>query len=445
MDAGEAEAKEWLFDQGVLALVGMRAAVQHAHRLFVPGRVELLGKHTDYAGGRSLLCAVERGICVVAAPRRDAEVRVRDVRRLDGDAFAISDSLVVPDGGWRTYAAAVVRRMARDFPEARTGADIAFASDLPSSAGLSSSSALVIGIFMSLAHVNDLQADARFRAMLGSRERLAEYLGAVESGRAFGWSARDQGVGTMGGSQDHAAILCCKSGTLTQMAFAPVRIERELPFARQHALVVASSGVLAAKTGNARGRYNRASSAVQRLLAIWHDGTGRTDDTLADALVSAPDADARLRTLVVASQRVRPGTALPPDEFDAHELLARLDQFEMEAGRLVPAAAESYASGNLGVFGALVDQSQQAAEEKLGNQVPETIALWRLARERGAIAASAFGAGFGGSVWALVKAAEAEEFADSWREAYRAGPGRARRGARWFITRPGVAATRANG
>lgn len=136
---------------------------------------------------------------------------------------------------------------------------------------------------------------------------------------------------------------------------------------------------------------------------------------------------------------------MPPDEFTAEELLARLDQFEMEAGRLVPGAAEAYASGNLGVFGALVDQSQQAAEEKLGNQVPETIALWRLARERGAIAASAFGAGFGGSVWSLVKAADAEEFADGWRDAYRSGPGAARRGARWFVTRPGMGATWASG
>ena len=121
---------------------------------------------------------------------------------------------------------------------------------------------------------------------------------------------------------------------------------------------------------------------------------------------------------------------------ESPELLA---MYRRNAGTI-----RAYASGNLGRFGALVDESQQAAEEKLGNQVPETIALWRLARERGAIAASAFGAGFGGSVWALVNWAEAEEFADGWREAYRAGPGRERRGARWFITRPGVAATLAN-
>src|SRR6185437_11764898 len=46
---------------------------------FVPGRVELLGKHTDYARGRSLLCAIERGFCVLAAPRGDGIVGLLDV------------------------------------------------------------------------------------------------------------------------------------------------------------------------------------------------------------------------------------------------------------------------------------------------------------------------------------------------------------------------------
>ena len=62
-------------------------------------------------------------------------------------------------------------------------------------------------------------------------------------------------------------------------------------------------------------------------------------------------------------------------------------------------------------FGKLVDESQVAAEELLGNQVPETISLAKHARALGAYAASAFGAGFGGSVWALVSRSEAEQFA----------------------------------
>ena len=53
-------------------------------RWFVPGRIEVLGKHTDYAGGRSLLCAVERGFCVTAVPRDDDVMRVVDVGQSGG-------------------------------------------------------------------------------------------------------------------------------------------------------------------------------------------------------------------------------------------------------------------------------------------------------------------------------------------------------------------------
>ena len=48
-------------------------------RYWVPGRVEVLGKHTDYAGGRGLLCAAERGFVMSVAPREDAVVTVIDV------------------------------------------------------------------------------------------------------------------------------------------------------------------------------------------------------------------------------------------------------------------------------------------------------------------------------------------------------------------------------
>ena len=74
--------------------------------------------------------------------------------------------------------------------------------------------------------------------------------------------------------------------------------------------------------------------------------------------------------------------------------------------------------------------------------MPETIALARLAREGGAHAASAFGAGFGGSVWALVDAAGAEEFRDDWLARYAALHPIAAARADAFITRPGPGAGR---
>jgi len=88
-------------------------------------------------------------------------------------------------------------------------------------------------------------------------------------------------------------------------------------------------------------------------------------------------------------------------------------------------------------LGTLVDRSQSLAEQALENQVPETIHLARSARELGAVAASAFGAGFGGAVWAMVPAAGSDTFAQRWRESYiNAFPARAAV-ARFVTTRPG--------
>ena len=78
----------------------------------------------------------------------------------------------------------------------------------------------------------------------------------------------------------------------------------------------------------------------------------------------------------------------------------------------------------------------------LGNQIPETNALQALARELGAIASAGFGAGFGGSVWALVPTAEAEEFGDRWLAAYLAEYPQWEDTASIVVTRPGGPARR---
>ncbi|MDN5688865.1 MAG: galactokinase, partial [Brachybacterium sp.] len=119
----------------------------------------------------------------------------------------------------------------------------------------------------------------------------------------------------------------------------------------------------------------------------------------------------------------------------------RLEQFLTESEQIIPAASTALETGDLEEFGRLVDLSQTGAETGLRNQVPETITLQRLARDHGAHAASAFGAGFGGSVWALVPADGAERFAAEWLEAYRAAHPE-RRDATTAITRPGGAARR---
>src|SRR5437762_1504463 len=121
------------------------------HAFFVPGRIEFLGKHTDYAGGRSLICAVEKGLCVVVAPRADRKIRIVDARSEEQTSFELSPHLSPTVGHWSNYPMTVGRRVARNFPAADLrGADIVFMSDLPPAAGMSSSSALIVAIFLAL-------------------------------------------------------------------------------------------------------------------------------------------------------------------------------------------------------------------------------------------------------------------------------------------------------
>jgi galactokinase len=91
---------------------------------------------------------------------------------------------------------------------------------------------------------------------------------------------------------------------------------------------------------------------------------------------------------------------------------------------------------DLRTFGELVDVSQANAERLLGNQTRETIALAGTARELGADAASAFGAGFGGSVWAMVPADSAERFTVAWRDRYAREFASAAQQAIFFTTKP---------
>jgi galactokinase len=387
----------------------LRARRAAPRLLFVPGRIEVLGKHTDYAGGATLTCAVQRGACVVYSPRQDGLVRVVDTLIRARAECAVAADLAIRQGHWSSYPATVARRVARNFGPGLAGADIALHSTLPLSAGLSSSSALVTATFLVLADANALDRHERYRSHIATPVELASYLGSVENGQAFGALAGDHGVGTFGGSEDHTAILCSEPGHVGHFAFRPGRRLASLPVPVGFTFVVAASGIAATKTGNAREHYNRASMLVDDIVRRWGDATGGAEATLHEAVRSAPDAPGRLRRIL---------SAAAGGPYPAEALQRRFDHFLLENERLVPAAARALESSDVAAFGEASDASQRAAEHLLQNQVAETVALARLAREAGAVAASAFGAGFGGSVWALVGAAEAARFTAAWRERY---------------------------
>ncbi len=323
--------------------------------------------------------------------------------------------------------------MARDFKAPLRGAEISLISDLPPSSGLSSSSALLIATFEALRAINALDERKDFSEALPDVLDVAGYLGSVESGRPFRGFGGEAGVGTSGGSQDHTAILASEAGHLRRFGFAPVRFEGAARLPADVTFAVAVSGVVAQKTAGARDAYNRAASLSAAILARWRAITGRTDSTLFEAIASSADACGRLR------ESLGEGEA----GFTPGALQARLDQFVNESLVLVPTAFEALASGDLASFGRAVDRSQKGAETGLGNQVEETMALPRLARSLGAHAASAFGAGFGGSVWALVSRNGAEGFRTEWERQYRERYGHP--GAHFFLTDAGPARLRLGG
>lgn len=425
-----AAAKAALFSQCAASLAPLGAPSNaRLHAFVVPGRVEMLGKHTDYAGGRSLLVAAERGFCAVAIERPDHTLRLLDAQSQEQLQFPLDPALQPPLGHWSNYPMTVARRLCRNFPGPLRGADVAFASDLPPAAGMSSSSAMIVLFYLILDRINSLSDRPGYRRNIPSPEALAGYLGTVENGQSFGALPGDKGVGTFGGSEDHTAILCCQPGQASQYAFCPVQFERRINLPPECLLAIGVSGIVAEKTGAAREQYNRASRLTTTALRLWNTHTRQNHPHLSALLQANPDALAQMRQILAHS---------PPVDFTADELLGRIEQFAAESQQIIPAAGDALRAGDLPRFGQCVDQSQHLAERFLGNQIPQTIELARRARDLGALAASAFGAGFGGSVWALVRRDDADAFLAQWQADYRRRFPAAR--AAFFLTRPGPAA-----
>lgn len=330
-------------------------------RGFVPGRLEVFGKHTDYAGGHSLVAAVPRGFTVRATPAASGEISVTD--RATGERAVFEPRGGGASEGWRRYPQTVIRRLAANFPDANLSADIEFTSSLPQAAGVSSSSAFIIAVAESLIACGGIDQTDVWRHAICSLEDRASYFGCIENGASFGPLAGGAGVGTHGGSEDHAAIVMSREGHLQLFAFAPLRSERLVAMPAGWTFVIAWSGVAAIKTEGARDAYNR----------------------LADPAAMTGE---------------------------------RLRHFQNEDARVIE-AADAFAAADVARVGELAAASQRDADMLLRNQVPETRDLVALALAEGAAAASSFGAGWGGSVWALVQAAAAEPFADRWLAAYR--------------------------
>ena len=400
----------------------------------VPGRVEVLGKHTDYAGGSVLVGAVDRAI-TARARRVEGSPGSLTATTDGGDPVTLRAGVApgLEPGHWGRYLHTVLDRLTLNFGKG-AAAHLSISSDLPPASGMSSSSALVCATALALASLNGWDEDPRWIESMPDRLSLAGYLAAVEGGRAWRDLPGTSGVGTRGGSEDHTGMLCGTRDRLLLAEFDPMRVERTISFPSQWALVVGVSGVLAHKTGAALEDYNRGPSTVQTVLARWNETTGRADASLAgavrhlvgDATGEQAAGDPALKDLL---RLCDPGYERQ-----------RIEQFLIESLVLVPEGARLIAAADPGV-GEVLHRSQELADRGLRNQVPQTRLMVSLARQTGAIGASSFGAGWGGSVYALVRADEAEGFAAQWLRAYRDREQGAEQAA-VIVTRPGPGACR---
>lgn len=392
--------------------------------LFVPGRIELFGKHVDYAGGPSLTCAIAEGITAELEPLTKPMLEVVDTTTGRSSRAVLRRDARTGSAHGGTYVAAVARRLARDFAPLKRGVRVHTTSTLPRSAGLASSSAFITLLTIAVAEANDLPGRSAWKRNIPARLAFAEYCGAVEMGGPFGTFAGERGVGTRGGAQDHTAILCNVADTVGAFRYLPAELVGRASFPAHWSILVGVSGVRATKTGGARDEYNRASDVVRTLLERWNAEMARADVCLASALRSSSDAADRLAYIAAHSD-------------DAPWHLARIAQFRAETERIVPGALVAISAADAVALGRLAVESQQRAECALRNQIPETMFLARAAMAAGAHAASAFGAGFGGAVWAIVDTAAAAEVEGRWRSAYeREFPARVEK-ASWLRLRPG--------
>jgi galactokinase len=429
-DAGlspdDARAKRELFARALEAFEA-RTRTSPSDVWWVPGRLEVFGKHTDYCGGHSLVGTVPRGFAVAARARTDGLLRVADARRheeLQLDAGAIHGPGGRTFGGWRNYVAVAARRLALNFPGADLAADIVFASDLPSASGMSSSSGLIVSVSAALVALAGIRERPAWQQAIEGPADEAGYYACVENGMSFGALAGASGVGTHGGSEDHLAIVCGGPRRLAEWGFVPIRAVGTAALPDGWQVIVAASGVAADKTGTAREAYNRLAREAAALLRLWNQQEPPAH-SLRAALSSSGGAPDRLREII--------GTV--PDADDAAALNRRLSHFLREDGRAA-AARLAFEARDSRALGELSSASQHDAEALLQNQVPETVALVQLARRLGAFAASSFGAGFGGSVWALVETEAAARLSARWLAEYtQAFPARSR--AVTFVAGPG--------
>jgi N-acetylgalactosamine kinase len=382
-----------------------------------PGRVNLLGEHTDYNMLPVLPMAIERCVLIAGAARDDRTVRLHNTGTFSERSFEITSHIPkFVEGDWGNYAKAAAQGLV-DYSGIvlRHGADLLVDGDIPAGAGLSSSSALVVACALALLAAND--DDIPF-------ETLAEILPKAE-----------RYVGTLSGGMDQAVSLLAQAGHALRIDFAPLRC-RPVPLPARHAIVVCHSLVQAEKSGLAKHAYNQrviecrlACRVLEKMLA------GRLDARLMalgdlvsifpsrplprfvdDLAARVPDEPLDLGAIAgfagVSEDDLRRDCEIPREQEGRFTLVARARHVLTEADRVERAEA-ALLEGDAAAFGDLMDASHRSCRDDYEISCPELETLVDLAKNAGALGARLTGAGFGGCTVNLIAHDRVGEFIDA--------------------------------
>jgi N-acetylgalactosamine kinase len=380
-----------------------------------PGRVNLLGEHTDYNGLPVLPMAIDRNILIAGLPRADRVVMLQNVESQFGARQYELNEDIPPfvAGDWGNYAKAAAQGLMR-YCGGRLlyGAELLVDGNIPGGAGLSSSSALVVGNALALLAAN--QIDLPYLT-------LAELLPVAE-----------RYVGTLSGGMDQATSLLAQQGHALRIDFFPLCV-RTVPLPREYNIVVCHSLVQAEKSGPAKRGYNlrviECRLACRVLERALGSGLPRPLHTLGDlatlfpgrplvdfiSLISTQLPDRPLSLVQVgaiigtAPERLRSECHIAEDLGDRFTLLRRVRHVLREAER-VDQAEKALLAGDAPGFGRLMDASHQSCRDDYEISCAELEELVHVAKEAGATGARLTGAGFGGCTVNLVAEAEMQTF-----------------------------------
>jgi len=303
-----------------------------------PGRVNLIGEHTDYNGGFVLPIAIDRSTTVGVAPRDDGTLRCRSLQLAD-------------DSGWTKYVDGVVRALGDEGVRV-AGADVLVDSDVPPGAGLSSSAALEVGTAAALGAMAGASLDPRRLANIAFRAETT-YVGVPVG-------IMDQTIVALA-EENHALFLDTRSLQTEQVPFDADRDG-------VHVVVVDSGVRRRLDDGRYAERRNECEAAAQ-------------------ALRVAQLRDATLEQVTAA---------------DMDETLRRRARHVVTEDARVLQAVELLRDGRLWGLGPILLASHNSLQFDFEVSCDEVDVIVEKAMDKGALGARMTGAGFGVSVLILV-------------------------------------------